>query len=239
MPKATAVLDLIPNVSHTVVLPEIKVVEFTKLHPDQITVARFNPMRRTQRNGLGGLMISIQQHGILEPLALTKDRVLADGHRRHACAKLLKLKSVPVAIHHESDLDAPALWVALNAESMSLSPSQWLDAVVNGLPIDTAGFPETLRRRIVRLQDLVGPDMLRELVDQGRSPNILDAAERVAKYCGRRDDDEFIKLTIIWLTETGNSFAVKAALEEEIPGDLLEEAIESGHPLMRVWDVAR
>src|SRR6185369_9252766 len=65
--------------------------EFTHMHPDTITVAHFNPARRTQRSGLGGLMISIQQHGILEPLALTRDGVRADGHRRLACAKLVKM----------------------------------------------------------------------------------------------------------------------------------------------------
>jgi ParB-like chromosome segregation protein Spo0J len=213
--------------------------EFTHLAPDDITVASFNPQRRTQRNGLGGLMISIQQHGILEPLALTKTRVLADGHRRLACAKLVKLKTVPVAIHHESELDAPSLWVALNAESLALTPSQWLDAVAHGLPLETAGFPESLKRRIIRLQELVGKDGVMELVEMGRSPNILDSAERIAKYCDRRDDLEFLKLAVLWMTETGNSFAVRAAMDEEIPQDLLLEAIEQGHPLMRVWDVAR
>ncbi len=213
--------------------------EFTHMHPEAITVAHFNPQRRTQRNGLGGLMISIQQLGILEPLALTKDGVLADGHRRLACAKLIKMTSVPVAIHKELNLDAPALWVALNAESLNLTPSQWLDAVAHGLPLDTAGFPEGLKRRIVRLQELIGRDAVMELVEMGRSPNILDSAERIARYCGRRDDMEFIKLAILWMTETGNSFAVKAAIEEEIPDDLLIEAIEKGQPLMRVWDVAR
>lgn len=213
--------------------------EFTQLAPAEIQVAQFNPLRRTQRNGLAGLMISIQQHGILEPLALTKDKVLADGHRRLAVAKLVNLKVVPVAIHHESALDAPALWVALNAESLALTPSQWLDAVAHGLPLETAGFPDVLKRRIVRLQELIGKDGIMELVEMGRSPNILDAAERIARYCGRRDDTEFLKLAVLWMVETGNSFAVKAAIEEEIPEDLLLEAIEQGHSLQRVWDVAR
>jgi hypothetical protein len=213
--------------------------EFTNLPPDQIKVAHFNPARRVRRNGLSGLMISIQQHGILEPLALTHDRILADGHRRLECAQLIHLESVPVAIHHELALDAPALWVALNAESMGLTPAQWLDAVSNGLPIDTPGFPETMRKRIIRLQELVGMEMVSELVEQGRSPNILDAAERVARYVGRKGDEEFLKLTVIWLTDSGNSFMVKSAMGEEIPDDLLIEAIESGNPLHRAWDVAR
>jgi ParB-like chromosome segregation protein Spo0J len=213
--------------------------EFTALPPQDIHVASFNPARRVERSGLGGLLISIQQHGILEPLALTKQRVLADGHRRLACAKIIKMPSVPVAIHHELELDAQALWVTLNSESLNLTPSQWLDAVAHGLSLDTPGFPDSLKRRILRLQELIGPDAIAELVDAGRSPNILDNAERIAKYCVRKGDDEFLKMTLLWLMSVGNPFASRAAMDEEIPDDLLIEAITSGHPLHRVWDIAR
>jgi len=213
--------------------------EFTTLNPTQITVANFNPARRVNRNSLSGLMISIQQHGILEPLALTWNRVLADGHRRLACAKLLGLKEIPVAIHKELVLDAPALWVVLNAESMSLTPAQWLDAVSHGLPLSTVGFPESLRKRITRLVELLGDDAVGDLVENGRSPNILDTAERVVKYCDRKGDEEFLRQTLLWLILVGNSFSVRAALTEEIPSDLLEEAIVGGSQLHRVWDVER
>src|SRR5215471_7476216 len=130
--------------------------EFTTLKISQITVAEFNPARRANRNALTGLLLSIQKYGILEPLVLNRDLILADGHRRLACAKLLDMEEVPVAIHREFDLDAPALWVVLNAETMSLTPAQWLDAVVHGLPIDTKGFPESMKRRILRLRNLLG-----------------------------------------------------------------------------------
>lgn len=213
--------------------------EFTNLRPNQITVAHFNPARRVERTALSGLMISIQQHGILEPLALTRERVLADGHRRLAVAKILKLKSVPVAIHHELDLDAAALWVTLNGESLNLTPSQWLDAVAHGLPLDTPGFPESLKRRILRLQELIGPDAVKEMVDKGRSPNIVDHAERLVRYCDRRNDETFLRATVLWMLSVGNVFSAKAAMGEEIPPDILVEAIESSHPLHRVWDIDR
>lgn len=213
--------------------------EFIQLAPMQITVADFNPARRVARSGLGGLLISIQQHGILEPLALTKDKVLADGHRRLACAKLIGMKHVPVAIHHELELDAPALWVVLNSESLNLTPSQWLDAVAHGLSLETQGFPESLKRRIMRLKELIGDEAIAELVEAGRSPNIIDSAERVAKYCSKKGDDKFMKQTLISLMATGNPFSVRAAMGEEIPDDLLIEAIEGNHPLQRVWDIER
>lgn len=213
--------------------------QFTSLKLNQITVADFNPARRVNRSALSGLLISIQKHGILEPLALTKDCVLADGHRRFACAKLLDMEAVPVAIHEESPLNAPALWVVLNAESMNLTPSQWLDAVVHGLPLDTAGFPESMKRRILRLQLLLGKDTLEELVEGGRSPTIIDTAERIAKYCGHKNDESFMKSTLLWLLMVGNSFSARNAIEEEIPVDILEEAIEEGKVLQKIWDLGK
>lgn len=222
--------------------------QFTTLPVSEITVADFNPARRVNRTQLSGLLLSIQKHGILEPLALTKGKVLADGHRRFACAKLLDMEEVPVAIHIESNLDAPSLWVVLNADSMNLTPAQWLDAVVHGLPLDTAGFPESMKRRILRLKMLLGMESLEELVEGGRSPTILDTAERIAKYCGRGsgrsvnvkvEDEDFLKKTLLWLILIGNSFSARNAIEEEIPVDILEEAIEEGKELRKIWDVGR
>lgn len=213
--------------------------QFTHINIDEIVVAEFNPARRVGRAQLSGLLLSIQKHGILEPLVLTKDYILADGHRRYACAKLLDLKTVPVAIHDQSPLDAPALWVVLNAETMNLTPAQWLDAVVHGLPLDTAGFPESMKRRILRLRVLLGKDTLAELVEQGRSPTILDTAERVAKYCAKKSDEDFLRKTLLWLLLVGNSFSARNAIDEEIPVDILEEAIEEGKILQRIWDLSR
>lgn len=212
--------------------------EFKMLSVDEIQVASFNPARRVNRGSLSGLMISIQKHGILEPLALTWNQVLADGHRRLACAKMLDMKDIPVAIHKELMLDAPALWVVLNAESMSLTPAQWMDAVSHGLPLSTPGFPESMRKRITRLKELLGDSIIEDLVEAGRSPNILDTAERVVRFCGRKDDEDFLRKTLLWLVLVGNSFSVKNAIVEEIPVDILEEAISEGRQIHRVWDMS-
>lgn len=212
---------------------------FTDLAPAEIKVSKFNPARRTDRNQLSGLLISIQQVGILHPLDLASDNVLADGHRRLACAKILKLPTVPVAIHKESPLDAPALWVVLNSETMNLTPSQWLAAVDAGLPMETPGFPESLKRRITQLLEFVGKEGIHQLVDAGRSPHIMDVADRIVRYTDKRDDPVFAKMTVSWLLKSGNVFSARSAIAEEIPNDILIEAIEQSTELVRVWDVAK
>lgn len=211
--------------------------EYSDFPVEKVKVAHFNPSKRIDRSKLTGLLLSVREHGILEPLVLAHDLVLADGHRRLACAKLLKLECVPVAIYKESKLDAPSLWVVLNSDTMALTPTQWLAAISSGLPLDTPGFPESLKKRVEKLIELVGLGGIDLLVEQGRSPYIIDAADRVAKFCDRRDDDEFYKQCVDWLIYVGNSFNVRVAIEEDIPPDVLVEAIEEAKPLMRMWGV--
>lgn len=52
---------------------------------------------------------SIQTHGILEPLVVSKDRYIISGHRRYAAARLAGLETVPcrlARIYRTDDIDA-------------------------------------------------------------------------------------------------------------------------------------
>lgn len=212
---------------------------YSELPTQEIKTSHFNPARRIDHTRLTGLLLSIRQLGILEPPAPAHDLVLADGHRRLEAAKMPALPVVPVAIYHEVALDAPALWVTLNSDTMTLSPAQWLAAVEAGLPLDTPGFPNTLKQRIEAITRLLGKEGVTRLVEQNRSPMLIDAATRVALYCRRRSDEEFLRKTLQWMMSAGSSFGVRAAMLEEIPVDLLSEAIENDEPIRRVWDIAR
>ena len=46
-----------------------------------------------------GLVEDIRRNGILTPLTISEDGVLLSGHRRHAAAKALGMKTVPVIVH--------------------------------------------------------------------------------------------------------------------------------------------
>ena len=48
--------------------------------------------------GLIGLADSIRSYGVLEPLIVSRDRVIGSGHRRHAAARLARLETVPCLI---------------------------------------------------------------------------------------------------------------------------------------------
>jgi hypothetical protein len=46
------------------------------------------------------LAVSVARHGILEPLVVTLDSHILSGHRRHAAAKLARLKQVPCRVEN-------------------------------------------------------------------------------------------------------------------------------------------
>lgn len=201
-----------------------------------IKTAGFNPPVRTTPAALEQLKVQVlAAGGILAPVHIDGDGVLADGHRRVAVARELQMETVPAFIWPE--WKAEALWVWLNAGSMDITPSQWFAAVFHGLPLDTANMPMSIRRRIERLSELLDREDVARLIELGRSPTIIDTAAFVARYCEREDDSTFLKKTVLWFLDNQSQFSARRAIADECPPDLLIEAIEEGKGVRSYWDV--
>ena len=73
----------------------------------QISPKRLKPHRANRRVYADGpiddLLVSIAEHGILQPLVATKSMTLISGHRRLKAALELGLKTVPVIIRDVDD----------------------------------------------------------------------------------------------------------------------------------------
>jgi len=82
----------------------------------------------------------IQANGILEPLVLTRDRVILSGHRRYAAAKIAGLKSVPCRID----------------DDISSCSDQFEKRLVSFNTQRVKGIDEVLREAVVRDSD--GPE---------------------------------------------------------------------------------
>ena len=203
---------------------------------NDIKTAGFNLPVRTTPAALEQLKVQVlAAGGILSPVHIDGNGVLADGHRRVAVARELQMETVPAFIWPE--WKAEALWVWLNAGSMDITPSQWFAAVFHGLPLDTANMPMSIRRRIERLSELLDNEELARLIELGRSPTIIDTAAYVARYCERDGDPAFLKRTINWFIDTQSQFSARRAIGEEAPPDLIIEAIEEGSQIHSQWSM--
>lgn len=97
------------------------------IDPRELRVNYCQPDRRTKENALRPLEKSVSIHGILNPLAVTEDKILLDGHRRHAVSIKLGFKTVPCVVH--SGLSAENFGL-LNITTKSIGSGAWMEAFV-------------------------------------------------------------------------------------------------------------
>src|SRR5215469_12536191 len=104
----------------------------------QLHVSRIKPHPANVRDDLGdlgGLVTSILQHGILQPLVVEPQPagsgqfVIIAGHRRYAAAKKAGLDMVPVVIRDRGDAQPEELMLVENLQRADLNPIDKAEAM--------------------------------------------------------------------------------------------------------------
>lgn len=102
-------------------------VEISKISPNP-----HQPREFLNQQSLGELASSIEAHGILQPLVVTKKEKgqyeLIAGHRRLAAAKKAKLKKVPVVVRDASDQQKLEMTLVENLQRDNLNPVEQAQA---------------------------------------------------------------------------------------------------------------
>jgi len=99
--------------------------QITYIHPDQIQANPYQPRRDFSDGALNDLMASIKEHGIIQPLVVTKGAngyELIAGERRWRSAKLLGFKEVPVIIREAGSQKKLELALIENLQRENLNP---------------------------------------------------------------------------------------------------------------------
>lgn len=159
-------------------------VDFTEKDPLEVPVSKIkpNPMQpRTdfKRRDLEDLMNSIREHGIIQPLVVSRDGddyILIAGERRLRSAKMLGLEKVPVVVRQaEGDRELLELALIENIQRSDLNPMERAEGYRNlmekfGLTQEEAGKKLGKSRPAVanalRLLDL--PDEIQDALAEGR-----------------------------------------------------------------------
>lgn len=198
--------------------------EFIEVGVDALKPARFNPTKRTMPKNLGGLMGSIASNGMPVPIVITENMEVGDGHRRLACAKALKWPTVPAVVWKGKT--AQEIWSILNAHQMSMTPAQWLEAVVCGMSIDQPEIPRSLANTIRELLDILDDETVWQIVEEGKSPEILKTAKFVNNKIGWSDKEHTVK-TIQWFLAFDGQAKARAVITGGYEIDILAECIEN------------
>ena len=75
-------------------------MEFTTCKVSDLKPSNLNPPQR-ERN-VAKLARSIKEVGLLQPIVISGNKTVIDGHRRLMACKILKLKEVPVIKHNST-----------------------------------------------------------------------------------------------------------------------------------------
>lgn len=195
---------------------------------DSLKPAPWNPAIRVQLAYLHDLRDSIETDGFWEfmPILVDRNSTIIDGHRRWTAAKLLNLKEVPVTL---VDADADEKWADINGTGMPISGPQVLQAISSGMKSRPAKFEPM----ISKLEAAIGAEGLQKLGQRGKSPYVINAALRIARYVGQEDNSIFVGQTVWWLTDHArmNSITTRA-MNEDVPPEVIERAIRANRPLL-------
>ena len=96
-----------------------------RINPDRIVINPQQPRTNFSESALNDLAESIKQHGIIQPLIVTKkgDKYeLIAGERRWRSAKLIGLKEVPVIVREEKEQKKLELALIENLQRENLNP---------------------------------------------------------------------------------------------------------------------
>lgn len=190
--------------------------------------APWQPESRTEEKELKKLMEDIRINGIMQPLNVTTEGFIADGHRRFACAKALGLEFVPVAVV-TNDLDLEGKFATLNASPLvkTMKSRNWTEVFVNG-----GRVPEPDKGKLTEAARLVSMANMRKIATgRGSAASLLQFGIQAANYCGREHDDQFTGKAMMWMFKHKQQYIIRRALAMRIQPKTIIAAINKNKPL--------
>jgi hypothetical protein len=178
------------------------------INPQTVEGSEFNPDSRTSDSALKELEDVMDAMGYFPwlPVAVDKNMIVRDGHRRVAVAKKLGYVEIPAIV---VDWPIPAeAWTIINGVAKkNLTQKERMRAYLTGLPSIADYKSGKQIKEIVRL----GGDKLAQFVDDSKkSSNVVVTAQRIAyyaneykgsikEYIANKSSDDYIVKTIRWL----------------------------------------
>jgi hypothetical protein len=194
------------------------------VNPDELHSAEYQPRSRMQVNGaLTALTKSIRQDGLqYPPLVIRKadgnGYTIIDGHRRVKVARELQWPSMPVIVSSQGD--AKRLFAAVSGANKPLTAVDWVEVHVGGGELPPGGTATNIRQ----IDQEMGREFLKELIEKQLSPAIWTFASKVLKYTGL---DKTEKPAVVrWLAKHKLTQSVMAAIKMEMVPHKLVKAFK-------------
>lgn len=137
--------------------------------------AGYNPAERTKMTKqFAKLVDTVRKYGVIQPVVITADRELVDGHRRLAAAVAAGLQTIDCIILPPL-VNRDEVFGDMNTTAMKIGGKGWLYAYHYGL----RKVPEAEEARCRELKELLGKDGVEELIENKIGTNILPFCKSV------------------------------------------------------------
>ena len=184
----------------------------------------FNPPRRTKDERMTPLMKSLKEIGIIQPITITADGTILDGHRRATAAKKLKWKTISAIVI--AGVEANKVYRDVNSTSAKMNGNDNLGIYLR----DKSALTPNIVKQIGNIESVIGLQSLRELYAKGLSIRVYRIAKKITELCDCETPTQ-IKKVMKWLVDHGMIGRVMKAIEGGQNPDVILKAVKRNKPI--------
>ncbi len=185
----------------------------TEVAIDQLKPAFWNPPRRVTQVAIAQLADSIASVGLREPIEVTPDLMVVDGHRRLAACRMLGYTTIPAFVRN--GLDPVLVYRELNVSQTKHSD---VDACYVYLKAREA-VSKSKQKQLMAMEHFLGREFMETYTTpdgKGLSSQKYQIARRFAKVAERHGDVELVKRAILWEIRHNMAYALRKLYESVI-----------------------
>lgn len=190
--------------------------------------AKHNPTSRTRN--INSLAKSIEKVGLLDPIKISSDNCIIDGHRRVAAYKKIGLLEIECLILAG---DPAENYAELNWNKKSLNGNETLEIYLE----EPSAVTYLIRARLDEALDVIGPQLMNRLAKEGYSLASINLARTIVKLNDRETPENVIK-ALKWLLHFNNFGIVRRAISAGLSAGKVWAAIERNKTLRMTFDIS-
>ena len=194
--------------------------------PKKLKFLEYNPAVRITDKATKELFLSMKKDGFwsYRPILITKDYVIADGHRRTTCALKLGIPLIPAFV---VDKNASEIWMNITKGDRAIKSKDVFEVLSNGMP--PKYIPDTnVGRAARRVINNYGQKMVDYAAKHGVSSSVFPQAKNVAIYLGHEGDTEYVEKIIYWLIDFNYIHYIRAVIDMRMSPEKISLAVENG-----------
>lgn len=192
----------------------------------------FNPVRRTKDSRMGSLIKSMKTIGLIQPITITKDGQIIDGHRRVAVAKKLKWFKIDAIIL--TGIDEKIAYQDVNCTSAKMNGNDYLGIWLK----DPTAVTPLKQKRMSAIESIIGRSLMTELQVNGFSTHPYQLSRELATMCKCYTEANIVKI-LEWILKYKMVNIVRKALKGEKDPKTVMSAVHKDKPIEQRLAVAK